>query len=161
MSRLTLSDLSVKHQRWARAFSLFNPHATVKILDFDGRGEHANFNAKTEDFYQGQALPATWRKFLPTDLPSAWWFNLKDFEALVYAHIAHDDLSLRDFVKQFRGLTSTARIKAVAEQFQGISRMAELEQQPQLISRAAPGDSATLLRSTLGQRPRLGRTRTL
>ncbi len=131
---LTLSDLQVEVKLWAQAFSLFNPHATVKISSFDTSSEHANPDLKTEDFYQGQVdFPAAWRKFLPTDLPSAWWFNLKDFEALVYAHIAHGDLSLRDFVKQFRGLTSTTRIKAVAEQFQGISRIAELEQQPQLI----------------------------
>lgn len=95
----------------------------------------ANSNTKTEDFYQGQVdFPASWRKFLPTDLPSAWWFNLTDFGALVYAHITQsDDLTLRDFIKQFRGLTGSAKVKAVAEKLCGISRISELEQHPQLI----------------------------
>lgn len=36
---VTLSELQVNPDTWARDFSLFNPHATVKISDFDGRGE--------------------------------------------------------------------------------------------------------------------------
>ena len=132
---ITLSELEIEVSGWAQAFSLFNPHATVKIRDFDGRSERANSGTKTEDFYQGHVdFPTSWRKFLPTDLPSAWWFNTTDFAALVYAYIAHGhEVMLRDFIKQFRGLTSTKRVKAVAEQVQGISRLTELEHHPQLV----------------------------
>ena len=132
---ITLSEVQVDHTGWARAFSLFNPHATVKISAFDGCSEQANSGAKNAEIYQSQVdFPASWRKFLPTDLPSAWWFNPSDFAALVYAYIAHgDDLTLRDFIRQFRGLSGNTKAKAVAAQLGGVSRVAELEHQPQLI----------------------------
>ena len=132
---ITLSELQLKTEKWARAFSLFNPHTTVKISDSGASSEQANPGFKIAEIYQSRVdFPASWRKFLPTDLPSAWWFNQSDFAALVDAHIAHgDDLTLRDFIKQFRGLSGSKNTKAVAAQFGGVSRVADLEQHSQLI----------------------------
>lgn len=144
---------------WARAFSIFNPHASVKISVSGKAIEHANTAPQFSDSYQNSVdFPDPWRKFLPTDLPSAWWFSLSDLESLVHAHITAaveggEDPTLRDFVRrQFKGLTGTAKAKAVTEQLPGISRVSDLEASEHLIEKlheamleAAPAPSANVL----------------
>src|SRR5262249_21154562 len=63
-----------------------------------------------------------WRKFLPTDLTSPWWYDPLAIKKLAFSHIAaaengHEDLPLRDFVRQFRGLSRTGKIKEVCDRF--------------------------------------------
>lgn len=121
-------------QGWARAFSLFNPHASVKIRDSTRRGKHANSaQSEDEDFYQATvAFPGEWRKFLPTDLPSPWWYDLDALRRLVFAYIGASrrgdrDLTLRDFVRQFRGLSGSAKAKRVCDQFPTVGRLSDFE----------------------------------
>lgn len=126
-------------ERWARGFSLFNPHATVQIRAFLDRSQHANNEPiKIENLYRPTVAlkpHGDWRKFLPTDLPSIWWFDLAAFEKLIFAHIAatrrgERDLTLRDFVRTFRGLSQTAQAKKVCDQVPGFPRLTTLEDAP-------------------------------
>ena len=65
-------------------------------------------------------LPVRWRKFLPTDLPSVWWFTDVDFRRLWNLYLAAaknggPNLPVRALVRQFRGATSTATAKRICE----------------------------------------------
>jgi DNA topoisomerase VI subunit B len=157
---VTLPDegLQLDATRWARAFSLFNPHATVRISDSGEPSEHANSAGRISDSYRSSVtFPTLWRKFLPTDLPSAWWFSLSDLETLIFAHVARARESganptLRDFVRQFKGLAGTAKAKAVTGRLSGINRISDFEHAPHLIEdlrqamlEAAPAPSANVL----------------
>src|SRR5207248_208077 len=84
-------------------------------------------------FYHARVdWPSSWRKWLPTDPTSAWWYDAQALLKLVYAHIAHAreggrDLPLREFVRSFRGLTSTALAKQVCAVLPGIARLSDLD----------------------------------
>ena len=57
-----------------------------------------------------------WKKWLPRDETSAHCYGLEEFERLVSAYVAYDqdrstDRSVRELVKEFRGLTGTAKQK--------------------------------------------------
>ena len=112
------SELLAGPRHWARAYSLFNPHASVKIRQFEAGGEHANsIRLKSADSYRRtMRLADGWRKHLPGDLPSPHWFTAEALAALIFAHVSHGhDWTLREFVRQFRGLSSTVKAKAVGE----------------------------------------------
>ena len=126
-------------QRWAQAFSLFNPHASVKICILENSSKLANNgnrNLENRDFYNSYQptieFPGQWRKFLPTDFTSPWWYTSDILSRLVFLHIADAkkggrDLTLREFVCQFRGLSGNSASKAVCRQFPGINRLGDFE----------------------------------
>ncbi len=121
---------------WGQAYALFNPHALVKIRCFDATSKQANNgNSQIENFYQNTVtFPGNWRKFLPTDLTSPYWYDHDALKRLIFAHInqAHaggEDLTLRDFVGQFKGLSGTAARKAVCDQIAWIKRLSDFERQ--------------------------------
>jgi len=127
---------------WAKGFSLFNPHAFVRIRDF-GENKHVrspdpemseidNSYKLTASFHNG------WRKFLPTDLTSPYWYSPESLERLIFSHIGDNrrggrDLTLREFLTQFRGLSGTAKSKQVCDQFTAINRLTEFEENQDLI----------------------------
>ncbi|MDA8336993.1 MAG: ATP-binding protein [Peptococcaceae bacterium] len=134
---------------WAQGFTAFNPHALVKIRRFKNpsqENEQANFSAgqfsKTEDlnqkgncFQPTVTFPGEWRKFLPTDLTSAHWYTADSMERLIYAHILDGgrggkDFTLREFIKQFRGLSPNAKAKAICNLFPSISRLSDFAGRP-------------------------------
>lgn len=115
---------------WGKAFALLNPHALVRIRQFDDRSEQPNFeDSKTWKIYHPSVgFPGSWRKWLPTDLTSVHWYDLDSFKRLLFSHIGASqnggrDLLLREFVRQFRGLSGTAKAKLVCDQFPAISRL--------------------------------------
>jgi hypothetical protein len=130
---------SFKAGRWARAFSLFNPHATVKIRkirDLAKQSELAHL-ANSARQKRGKSYRPTvtflkdWRKYLPTDRTSPWWYDSQALAKLMCAHIAAAKkggakLTLRQFVQQFRGLSGTGAAKAVCDQFPGVSALSDL-----------------------------------
>jgi len=88
-------------------YSLFNPHATFELVD---HGERTLLEATATD----------WRKWLPTDPTSAHWYNQERLETLIGCYIAGERdggrvRSVREFVSEFRGLSSTAKGKQVSE----------------------------------------------
>ncbi|MHC4402417.1 MAG: hypothetical protein ACYTG0_22355 [Planctomycetota bacterium] len=55
---------------------------------------------------------------MPNKPTSPHWYDLEHLERLIAAYISHDqdrsaDRSVREFVKEFHGLTATAKQKAV------------------------------------------------
>jgi hypothetical protein len=122
---------------WARAFSLFNPHAMVRIRRFDAFGYPSNQGESGwpvfGDSYRPTSDPAKRFKYLPSDPTSAHWYDAASFERLVYSHISHhrreggDDLRLREFVRQFKGLSATAKAKAVCAEFPEIKSLSDFE----------------------------------
>ena len=119
---------------WAQAFAVFNPHALVKISEVQGGLEHAQ-TAPTNsgNFYRPTVeLGRDWRKYLPGDATSAWWYGVQDLERLIFSHIAEarrggPDLLLRDFVKQFRNLSGNAKAKNVCAALPDIARLSDFE----------------------------------
>jgi DNA topoisomerase VI subunit B len=65
-----------------------------------------------------EATNAGWKKWLPSRPTSPHWYGLTEFERLVSAYVAHDqdhsaDRSVRELIREFSGLTGSAKQKAV------------------------------------------------
>jgi DNA topoisomerase VI subunit B len=142
---LPAAGLEFSPVHWARSFARFNPHALVKILVFDRDRKQANGEAKkwtrvAKIYRPTQAFPGSWRKFLPDDLPSPWWFDNSAMNKLVFSHIGAArrggrDLPLRDFVRQFRGLSGTKKAKLVGEQFPSIHHLSDFAEDKDLVAK--------------------------
>ena len=86
-------------------YALFNPHSALTLRQ---SGEEHHFSATT----------TSWRKWLPSDPTSAHWYNLERFENLVASYVAAESeggraRTVREFVSEFRGLSSTVKQKKV------------------------------------------------
>jgi DNA topoisomerase VI subunit B len=95
-------------QKLLADYSLFNPHATFRL---QGNGEEMTM----------EATAANWRKWLPSDPTSAHWYNQERLETLIGCYIGAERnggrvRSVREFVSEFRGLSSTGKQKQVCEQ---------------------------------------------
>jgi DNA topoisomerase VI subunit B len=117
--------------RWARGYALVNPHATIGYL------EDSADPAETA-FYKPTAGDG-WRKPLPTDPTSAWWYDEAALARLVFAHIGQTrrgggDLPLGAFVRGFAGLTSTAKAKTVCAKLPTVRRLSDFEADPDAIA---------------------------
>src|SRR5215218_1311898 len=78
------------------------------------------------------ATVAEQKKYRPDDPTSAHWYTVADFERLVHSYIGHarkggEDLPLGKFVRQFKGLSATAKAKAVCSHFSEIERLSDFE----------------------------------
>jgi DNA topoisomerase VI subunit B len=85
--------LSFEPGEWARAFALFNPHASVKIRQFDEGADHAdmvNPRGRFSRILTNRPASRPRRfKYLPSDPTSAHWYDEASFARLVYSHIGH------------------------------------------------------------------------
>jgi DNA topoisomerase VI subunit B len=102
----------------ANDYTFLNPHLTL-TLDWFGRVSRIDATA-----------PA-WKKWLPSNPTSPHWYTPEHFERLVSAYIAHDldaesSRTVRELVTEFRGLTATAKQKAVLNEI-GLSRTGLVE----------------------------------
>lgn len=106
------------HPYWfARATALFNPHAIVKICTFDDF-EALKFSmvnleqelSENGDFYNRLT---ECNKIKPNEPTSAHWYDKGDFNKLVYMQGAQQDIGLGEFVRQFRGLSSSGKAKSI------------------------------------------------
>jgi DNA topoisomerase VI subunit B len=150
---------------WCRAFALLNPHAaiSVRIRDMVLSGKHAKTagggeNEKRDLYRPTVSFPGgRWRKFLPTDLTSPWWYDAAALGKLVFAHVSlaergGPNLTLRDFVRQFRGLSPTAKAKQVCERLPKVRYLCDFADQeaavPELLramqSHATPPSTGVL-----------------
>jgi len=88
-------------------FAAFNPHATF-VLD-------------------GVSIDRTepeWKKWSPDQPTSAHWYNAETLRDLIAAYIARErdggpEKTVREFVAEFRGLSSTKKQKTVTEGWSG------------------------------------------
>jgi hypothetical protein len=87
-------------------FAFLNPHATLMIDLF---GELTRF----------EATNPCWEKWTPSSPTSPHWYAPENMERLLGAYITHArrdehaEQTVREFVSQFRGLTSTAKQKSL------------------------------------------------
>jgi len=137
---LPSADQIFSQMWWGKAFALLNPHALVRIRQFDDRTEHANFeDSKTWKIYHPTvSFPRSWRKWLPTDLTSVHWYDLDSLKRLLFSHIGASqngdrDFTLREFVRQFRGLSGSGKAKLVCDQFPAISRLSDFASNESLV----------------------------
>ncbi len=73
-----------------------------------------------------EATAAAWTKWRPSDPACPHWFTTDRLKRLMAAYLAHDadagrERTVREFVAEFRGMTSSARQKAVVDAA-GLSR---------------------------------------
>jgi DNA topoisomerase VI subunit B len=86
-------------------YSLFNPHATFTLK----AGGKATLFRRTA---------SEWRKWLPNEPTSPHWYTGEQLRDLIAAYIANERKgnaarTVREFVAEFRGLSATAKQKAI------------------------------------------------
>ncbi len=73
------------------------------------------------------------KKYVPSQPTSPHWYRSESLKVLVFSHIGHArkgrrDLPLGEFVRQFQGLTSTAKAKAVVKRMgEGFTHLSDFE----------------------------------
>jgi DNA topoisomerase VI subunit B len=88
--------------RIAESYAWLNPHLSLRMT---WNGE------RKLDFKPSNP---NWKKWLPSWPTSAHWYDQSRFSRYIAAHIAHrGDVTVREFVAEFRGMSGTARQKAV------------------------------------------------
>jgi DNA topoisomerase VI subunit B len=101
---------------WARSFAAFNPHATLSYQGKEGAVEDVEIYKSTHE--------GPFKKYVPSQPTSPHWYSSESLKVLVFSHIGHArkggrDLPLGEFIRQFQGLTSTAKAKAVMGRLAG------------------------------------------
>lgn len=102
-ARSILDDARPRFLQIAGDYAWLNPH--LKITVSWGAGH-----------YTAVPTSAGWAKWKPSDPTSPHWYTPQMLERLVAAYVsdpAHAAMSVREFVTQFRGLTSSAKGKQV------------------------------------------------
>jgi DNA topoisomerase VI subunit B len=93
----------------ARDFGWLNPHLAISV-DWLSTVETVSPTA-----------PA-WTKWLPSDPTSPHWYTAEHFERLIAGYISNGrEITIRELVSEFRGLSGTAKQKAVLKET-GFSR---------------------------------------
>jgi hypothetical protein len=105
--RSILVDAKARFLQIADDFTWLNPHLTLTV---DWFGERTT----------ADATAPTWEKWKPSDLTSPHWYEPQHLERLIGAYLAHDQdcgrvRTCREFISEFRGLSGTAKQKAVLE----------------------------------------------
>jgi DNA topoisomerase VI subunit B len=105
-ARSLLDDAKPRFLQLVSSFGWLNPHLTVN-LDWGGARE---LNIAATD--------AAWKKWRPRDPTSPHWYEVSHFERLITGYLAADRTTgrirtVRDVVAEFRGLTGSAKQKAV------------------------------------------------
>jgi hypothetical protein len=90
--------------------------------------------ARTADLSDG------WRKYLPSDPTSPWWYTEETLSTLLHAHLARvrggaGDLPVKEFVKDFRGLARSAAAAKVCRLLPGLERITDFDDRPDAIGK--------------------------
>ncbi len=112
---------------WVRSFAAFNPHATFRYL---GNGT----DAEGSEIYKSTRQNI--KKYVPSQPTSPHWYSAESLKVLVFSHIAAaerggKDLPLGTFVRQFAGLTSTAKARVVCSHLPWVSHLSDFKKDPQ------------------------------
>jgi Histidine kinase-, DNA gyrase B-, and HSP90-like ATPase len=105
---------------WVRGYALVNPHAsfTLELGHDDGAGDPETYKS---------AAPDGWRKPLPSDPTSAWWYDEQAFAKLTASLAAlGDDRTVNAFIAEFRGLSHTGKRKQITAAVPGPRYVADL-----------------------------------
>ena len=100
-----LTDAEARFLQIADDFAWLNPSLSLEVSWFGQRSAVA-------------ATRAEWPKWKPSDPTSPHWYDLERFQRLIAAYVAHDAdngriRTVREFVWEFRGLSGSAKGKAV------------------------------------------------
>ena len=136
--------------KWAQAFAIFNPHATIKISQFDDL--EFTLDAKSDDFCKTEQKVimvtsecensenttfyqkvADCKKIKPNAPTSSHWYDPQTFSKLVFLQAEQHDITIRDFVRQFDGI-SYAKAKKISAQFTE-KKLSDMHRDPVKIER--------------------------
>jgi hypothetical protein len=107
---------SARIRRICEDFCWLNPHLTLRLV----------INGET--VIDHSATDANWHKWRPRDPTSPHWYDYQRFERYMAAFVARSlkgtnpNMTVREFMSQFRGLTSTIKQKRVLHQL-GVAHM--------------------------------------
>jgi hypothetical protein len=97
-----LESCKTRFLQLAESYTWLNPHLSLRVL---WNGERR---------IDVKALNPAWQKWQPSWPTSAHWYDQSRFRRYMAAHIAHrGTITVREFISEFRGLTGTAKQKAV------------------------------------------------
>ena len=121
---------------WVRSFAAFNPHATFRYQGKPGLSEEAEVYKATRE------LP--FKKYVPSEPTSPHWYGAASRQTLVFSHIAAAraggrDLPLGEFVRQFQGLTGTAKARGVCANLPAFKRLSDFEDSPDAVGELLAG----------------------
>ena len=86
----------------AESYAWLNPHLSLRVT-WNG-----------EPKIEIKASNPAWNKWLPSWPTSAHWYDQSRFRRYMAAHIANrGNITVREFISEFRGMTSTAKQKEV------------------------------------------------
>jgi DNA topoisomerase VI subunit B len=108
-ARSKLADAKARFLQIAQGFAWLNPHLTL-VVDWEGQ---------TTTFV---ATDKAWTKWSSSDPTSPHWYDEGRLARLMGAYVARDQdrgrepRTVREFVAEFRGLSATAKQKAVLDQ---------------------------------------------
>ncbi len=108
-----LDDAKARFLQVADDYTWVNPRVTLAVGWARGDGESTKWSAA--------ATNSDWRKWRPSDPTSPHWYDSARLGRLIVAHIAHAEdhkkpcPTVREFVGEFRGLSGTAKAKAICE----------------------------------------------
>jgi hypothetical protein len=86
----------------AESYAWLNPHLSLRVT----------WNGERK--IDIKASNPTWQKWLPSWPTSAHWYDQSRFRRYMAAHIDHcGDITVREFISEFRGMTGSAKQKAV------------------------------------------------
>lgn len=102
-----LADAETRFLQIAEDYTFLNPHLMLRLT---WMGTETQIDAIDRD----------WAKWRPNEPTSAHWYEAEHLTRLIGAYIAHDqdkgaDRTVREFVAEFRGLSSTVKQKKVLE----------------------------------------------
>jgi DNA topoisomerase VI subunit B len=103
-----LADAEPRFLQMAEDFAFLNPHLALTV----------KWMAK--DAIRFEPTQPDWKKWRPSDPTSPYWYEVDNAVRLVAGYIAHDkdrgkDRTVREFVSEFRGLSSTVKQKKVLD----------------------------------------------
>ena len=90
-----------------------------------------------EIYKSTRGLP--FKKYVPSEPTSPHWYSPASLQILVFSYIANAskggrDLPLGEFVREFQGLSSTSKAKAVCSQLPAFKHLSDFEEAPDAVS---------------------------
>jgi Histidine kinase-, DNA gyrase B-, and HSP90-like ATPase len=119
------ADMELDAARWVRGYALVNPHASFTVT------EHAHGDDGDDPEIYKATVGGGWRKPVPSDPTSAWWYDDAAFAKLAASLAAiGDDRPVGAFVAEFKGLSATGKRKQITAAVPGVKRISDLARDP-------------------------------
>ncbi len=120
-------SLNLDVTRWVQDYAMVNPHAKFSV-HVDGTG-----HADAPEFYKPAGQDG-WRKWLPSQPTSPWWYDDDSLRDLISSYLAAgDDKPLGMFVREFDGLKSTAKARFITGWLRRIDRLSDFKDDPDAV----------------------------